>query len=138
VDYAAWHNEWLTSESFQRQLASWESRMADAPILRLPAERAASGNITALGRKVALSRELTRRLKTLGHAEGVTPFMTLLATFSIVLSAYSDQIDVVVGSPMASRTRTEFEEVVGCFMNPLPFRVTLNGNPTFREPLTRV
>ena len=137
-DYAVWQREWLHTDSFQTQLAAWERRMADATILRLPSHRADAETAAALARRVVLPPDLTRRLKTLSQDAGVTPFMTLLAAFSIVLSAYSDQDDIVVGSPVASRTRAEFENVVGCFMNPLPFRVALKGNPTFRQLLARV
>ena len=65
-------------------------------------------------------------------------FMTLLAAFAVMLNRYSGQDDIVIGCPVANRSRPELEELIGCFMNPLPFRVNLGGNPSFSELLRRV
>lgn len=139
VDYAVWHRRWLEGNGGAAQLSHWLTRLTGAPVLRLPVSPASTDeSATALLRSITLSRDLTRAIKAFGQSEAVTPFMTLLAAFALLLARYSGQDDIVVGSPVASRTRPELERVVGCFMNPLPFRVNLIGNPSFRALLRRV
>ena len=87
---------------------------------------------------IELSRELTQRLKALSRKEGVTLFMTLLAAFQTLLYRYTGQEDIVVGSPIANRNRTEIEGLIGFFVNTLVLRSNLSGNPTFKELLAQV
>lgn len=77
-------------------------------------------------------------LKIFSRKEKVTLFTTLLAAFSIVLQRYSGQTDIIIGTPIAGRTRSEFEDVVGFFSNSLVIRTDLSGNPTFRDYLKQV
>ena len=69
--------------------------------------------------------------------EGVTLFMTLLAAFQVLLSRYSGQEDIVVGSPIANRNFAELEPLIGFFVNTLPLRGDLSGDPSFRELLAQ-
>jgi non-ribosomal peptide synthetase component F len=85
-----------------------------------------------------LSPRLSEALKALSQREGVTLFMTLLTAFQMLLSRYSGQEDIVVGTPVANRTHVELEGMVGCFINLLALRTDLTGNPGFRELLRRV
>ncbi|HST60165.1 MAG TPA: amino acid adenylation domain-containing protein, partial [Longimicrobium sp.] len=82
--------------------------------------------------------ELLERLRTLGRSEGATLYMVLLSAFQVLLSKYAGSDDVVVGSPIAGRTRGEVEELIGFFVNALVLRTDLSGNPSFREVLGRV
>ena len=84
-----------------------------------------------------LSRELSDGLSALARAHGATLFMTLLAAFQALLSRWSGQADVSVGSPVAGRVRREVEGLIGCFVNTLVLRADLSGNPRFRELLAR-
>src|SRR6185295_15773512 len=81
---------------------------------------------------------LTDRLKSLGQREGVTLFMTLLASFQVLLSRYCAQKDIVIGTPIAGRNQEEIESLIGAFVNTLVLRTDLSGEPTFREALSRV
>src|SRR5262249_27668243 len=88
--------------------------------------------------RLALPNDLADKLSQLSRDERVTLFMTLLAAFQTLLHRYTAQEDIVVGCPIAGRTRQELEGLIGFFVNTLVMRVDCSGNPTFRELLARV
>jgi amino acid adenylation domain-containing protein len=139
-DFTVWQRQWVEGAECAAQLAQWKQQMAGAPVLHLPADRSShSGNSDAgLHRWLVISSDRMRSLKALGQRDGVTPFMTLLAVFAALLSRYSGQDDIVIGSPVANRNRREVEDLIGCFMNPLPLRVRLDGQITFGQLVGRV
>src|SRR5436309_7025996 len=81
---------------------------------------------------------IIKDLNLLDRKEGATPFMTLLAAFQTLLHRYGGQDDIVVGTPIAGRTRVEVEGLIGFFVNMLVLRTDASGDPTFRELLKRV
>ncbi|HET6764330.1 MAG TPA: amino acid adenylation domain-containing protein, partial [Longimicrobiaceae bacterium] len=140
ADFAVWQRAWLQGDVLNEQLAFWKGRLAGAPpVLELPTDRPRPPVQTFRGRTVsaALPRDLTERLNVLSRAEGGTLFMTLLAAFSALLGRWSGQTDVVIGSPIAGRTRGETEGLIGFFVNNLAMRTDLSGAPTFRELIRR-
>jgi condensation domain-containing protein len=141
ADYAVWQREWLSGEVLEEQLDYWRRQLAGAPpALGLPTDRPRPQVATYHGavEKFELSAELSESLKKLGRSEGATPFMTLLAAFYALLYRYSGQEEIVVGSPVAGRTRAETEGLIGFFVNTLALRTDLRGNPRFVELLKRV
>ncbi|HEU4556335.1 MAG TPA: amino acid adenylation domain-containing protein, partial [Longimicrobium sp.] len=141
ADYAVWQREQLAGEVLDRQLAYWKERLAGAPeLLELPTDRPRPPVKTYRGAWVPfeLSPELLERLQALGRSEGATLFMTLLGAFQLLLGRYAGSDDVVVGSPIAGRTRAEVEGLIGFFVNTLVLRTDLGGDPSFREVLRRV
>jgi amino acid adenylation domain-containing protein len=140
ADYAAWQRGRLAGEALEAQLAWWRETLRDAPPLleiptdhpRPPVPRGEGGTI-----RFALPNETTGALRTLARGEGATLFMTLLAGWQLLLSRWSGQEDVCVGTPVAGRTRLETEGVVGLFVNTLVLRGDLSGAPSFRELLRR-
>ncbi|MFL5358250.1 amino acid adenylation domain-containing protein, partial [Archangium sp.] len=141
ADYAAWQRGWLQGEVLEEQLAFWRRQLTGAPeSLELPTDRPrpAVQSFRGAQQPVALPRELSEALKSLAQREGVTPFMALLAAWQVLLSRYSGQDDISVGSPIAGRTRGETEGLIGFFVNTLVLRTKLEGNPTFREVLGQV
>src|SRR6185295_81359 len=141
ADYAVWQREQLADEVLDRQLAYWKERLSGAPeLLELPTDRPRPPVQTYRGATVPveLSLELLERLQRLGRSEGATLYMVLLSAFQVLLSKYAGSEDVVVGSPMAGRTRVEVEELIGFFVNTLVLRTDLSGDPGFREVLRRV
>jgi amino acid adenylation domain-containing protein len=141
ADYAVWQREQLEGEVLDRQLAYWRERLAGAPeLLELPTDRPRPAVQTYRGahEQIALSGELLERLHALGRSEGTTLYMTLLGAFQVLLSRYSGSEDIVVGSPIAGRTRGELEALIGFFVNTLVLRTDLVGDPSFREVLGRV
>ncbi|BAZ50358.1 amino acid adenylation [Nostoc sp. NIES-4103] len=140
ADFAIWQRQWLQGETLKSQLAYWQQQLAQIPLLQLPTDNARPPiqSFRGASEPFFLPANLTEALKTLSNREGVTLFMTLLAAFKTLLCRYSGQNDVVVGSPIANRDRTELEGLIGFFVNTLVLRTDLSGNPTFRELLHRV
>ncbi|HEV3051065.1 MAG TPA: amino acid adenylation domain-containing protein, partial [Longimicrobium sp.] len=140
ADYAAWQREQLQGEVLDRQLAYWKQRLAGAPeLLELPTDHSRPAVQTFRGaqERMELPLELLERLQALGRSEGATLYMTLLAAFQVLLGKYSGSDDIVVGSPIAGRTRKEIEDTIGFFVNTLVLRTDLGGDPSFREVLRR-
>ena len=141
ADYALWQREWLQGEVLDAQLEYWRDRLAGAPpVLELPTDRPRPPVQTFRGgsRTLLLDTELAEGLKELARREGATLFMVLLAAYKTLLHRYTGATDIVVGTPIAGRTRTELEELIGFFVNTLVMRTSLAGDVTFRELLARV
>jgi amino acid adenylation domain-containing protein len=141
ADYAVWQREHLAGEALDRLLAYWKGRLGNAPaLLELPTDHPRPAVQTYRGALVPfeLSPELLERLQALGRSEGATLYMTLLGAFQVLLSKYSGSDDIVVGSPIAGRTRGEVEALIGFFVNTLVLRTDLSGDPSFRETVRRV
>ncbi|MEW5928487.1 MAG: amino acid adenylation domain-containing protein, partial [Gemmatimonadota bacterium] len=141
ADYAAWQREWLSGETLDAQLSYWKERLAGAPpLLELPTDRprAVGQGARAGSHRFPLSAETTGALRALARREGATLFMTLLAGWQALLHRWAGQEDVVVGSPVAGRTHAETEGLVGFFVNLLPLRGDLAGDPSWAELVGRV
>ncbi len=141
ADFALWQREWLQGERLENQLTYWKQQLGDGPsALELPGDRPRPAIQTFRGARqpFELALSLSRALSALSQQEGVTLFMMLLAAFKTLLYRYTGQEDVLVGSPIANRNRTEIEGLIGLFVNTLVVRTNLAGNPTFRELLGRV
>ncbi|MEP7308959.1 MAG: amino acid adenylation domain-containing protein [Acidobacteriota bacterium] len=140
ADYAVWQREHVSGALYDAQLAYWRVRLAGAPPLDLPTDRARPSFQTFRGGSVpfGVSSDLTDRVAAVSRRAGVTPFMTLLAVFGVFLHRYTGQDDITVGSPIANRHRSETEPIIGFFANTLVLRADLSGNPTFTQLLERV
>ncbi len=141
ADYALWQREWLTGEVLESQLSYWREQLSGAPsVLELPTDRPrpAVQSFRGAVHRIELSAELTEALRKISRAEGVTLFMTLLSAFSVLLSRLSGQADIVVGTPIANRTRVETEGLIGFFVNTLVLRTKVEARESFRALLARV
>ncbi len=140
TDYAHWQRQHL-AESFDAQVAYWKQQLGgDLPVLDLPCDRPRPAEFRYQGRIVpfVLSAKLSQALRALSQREGVTLFISVLAALKILLFRYTGQADLVVGTPIANRTRTELEGLIGFFVNSLVLRTDLSGSPTVRDVLRRV
>ena len=140
-DFAAWQREWFVGERLDSQLSHWKRVLDGAPnLLELPTDRARPAHQLDRGGRVRalFPPELAERLDALSREEGATLFMTLLAAFATLLSRYSDQNDMVIGTPVANRQRVELEPLIGFFANTLALRIDLSEDPTFRTAQRRV
>jgi non-ribosomal peptide synthetase component F len=138
ADYAVWQREQLQGEALEQQLAYWREQLTDAPqVLELPTDRVrpAVQNYRGAAESFTLSRELTEQLMQLSREQNVTLFMTLLSAFQTLLHRYSNQQDILVGTPIANRTRRETESLIGFFVNTLVLRNRFTSELTFRELL---
>ncbi|MFD8820681.1 condensation domain-containing protein, partial [Streptomyces sp. NPDC059627] len=140
ADYAAWQRSWLTGHVLEQQLAYWKDRLTGAPTLELPTDRprppARSTESAAV--PFAVPADVVDGLREAARNGAATMFMALLAGFSVLLGRYCDTDDVVVGTPVADRSRAETENLIGFFLNTLVMRTDLSGDPTFAEVLARV
>ncbi len=141
ADFAVWQREWLSGEVLQAQIDFWRERLEGAPpLLEVPTDRPrrAGQSPLAANHPFTLSPELSQRLRELARREGATLFMTLLAGWQALLSKYSGQDDVVVGTPIAGRNRGETEGLIGFFVNTLALRARLGADPTWSGLLEQV
>ncbi|MFL6532137.1 MAG: amino acid adenylation domain-containing protein, partial [Pseudomonas sp.] len=140
-DYAFWQRQWQAPIEFDAQIAYWSQHLEQAPAtLELPTDRSRPAIQTYRGQVISrsLGRALSEQIDALSQTSGATPFMTLLALFNLLLNRYSGQQDIVVGTPIANRTRPDVEPLIGLFANTLALRTRLEGNPTFSELLAQV
>ncbi|MFF1902983.1 amino acid adenylation domain-containing protein [Kitasatospora sp. NPDC058218] len=140
-DFALWQREQQEQGRWAGQLAYWRERLAGAPAaLELPTDRPrpAVQGFNGGTLPFELPEPLMRELGRLAHRRGATTYMALLTVFTVLLSRYGRRPDVVVGVPMAVRDRPELEPLIGYFVNTLPIRTDLGGDPTFAEVLDRV
>ncbi|MGH9373382.1 MAG: condensation domain-containing protein, partial [Vicinamibacterales bacterium] len=139
-DFAVWQRKWLAGEDALEQLAYWKQKLADAPhVLELPWDRPRPAEQSRDGatRTIILSRRLSADVLAFSKKERVTPFMTLVGAFKILMAHLSGVRDIVIGTPIAGRARTELEPLIGFFVNTLALRTDLSGNPTLREVVHR-
>jgi amino acid adenylation domain-containing protein len=141
ADFAVWQRQYLSGEVLDKQLKYWQEQLATVPpVLTLPTDkpRPAIQNFQGGVERFQLDQNVTQGLKKLGQDQVATLFMTLLAGFGVLLSRYSGQSDLVVGSPIANRNQAAIEPLIGFFANTLALRVNLSENPSFLELLEQV
>ncbi|HEX7243881.1 MAG TPA: condensation domain-containing protein, partial [Longimicrobiaceae bacterium] len=141
ADFAVWQRAWLVGETLERQVAYWRGRLCSAPaLLALPTDRPRPAVQTHRAgiHDFRVPPDTAARLHALNRRAGATLFMALLAALAVVLRRWSGQDDVVVGTPIAGRTRGETEGMIGFFVNMLALRTDLADDPSLGELLARV
>ncbi|HVQ94814.1 MAG TPA: amino acid adenylation domain-containing protein, partial [Mycobacteriales bacterium] len=139
-DYAVWERDRLATGALDEQVGYWAGALAGVPVLDLPTDRPrppVRGTAGAVHR-TDLPAELVERLAGVGQQSGGTLFMTLLAAVQLLLSRYSNQRDVAVGTVTSGRGRPELEDLVGLFVNTVVLRSTVDGALTFQQFLAAV
>lgn len=139
-DYAVWQRLSLRGAEFERQLLYWRRQLDGIATLQLSTDRPRPSKQTYAGSKLpfVFPSALTSRLEQFDREVGITPFMTLLAAFQVLLGRYSSQKDIVVGTPVSNRSHLELEKLIGFFVNTLVLRLDLSGDPDFHEIVHRV
>ncbi|WP_369036294.1 amino acid adenylation domain-containing protein [Streptomyces adonidis] len=140
-DFALWQREHVQSDALLKQLEESLAELAGFPqLLALPGDRPRLPARTFAGAELFfdIPKDLAVRLEHIGRSHEATLFMTLLAAFQIVLSRWSGQERLLIGSPASGRTQVATEELIGFFVNTLVLPGDLSGGPTFGELIERV
>lgn len=140
-DYVRWQTEMLEGVEGERLWEYWKGQLAgELPVLNLPGSKLRPSVQSHRGatHSFKLSEELVSGLKGLAQAEGATLYMLMLAAFQVLLYRYTEQEDILVGSPTSARSRAQFEATVGCFFNAVILRANFSGDPTFQRFLAQV
>jgi len=141
ADFACWQRAWLQGPALAREIAYWGEELAGAElVLDLPTDkpRPAVQSFRGATEGFALPRPLLDRVKALGRQEQATLFMTLEAGFAALLHRYTGQDDLLVGTPISGRTRSETERLVGCFLNTVVLRSRFTDGLTCRALVRQV
>jgi amino acid adenylation domain-containing protein len=141
ADFASWQRQKLNADTRQKQLDYWQQTLSGhLPRLALPTDGSPLSHGDYRGAKVhrIIPTSLAKALKSLMRQEKATRFTILLAAFNLLLSRYTGEEDIIIGSPIATRNDIKLENAIGCFLNSIALRTDLSGNPTFRELLHRV
>jgi amino acid adenylation domain-containing protein len=140
ADFAHWQRNRLQGEELEAQLSYWKRQLRDLPVLELSNDRPrpAAQSYRGARRSIVMPKALAKALEALSRQKGATLFMTLLAAFQTLLCRYTGQKDIAVGTPIANRSRIEFEGLIGFFLNTLVLRTDLSGDPSFEDLVDRV
>ncbi len=140
LDYARRERANFQNERLERQIAYWRDQLKDTSPLDLPTDhpRPLKQSFRSGSQSFEISRDLVNQLKNIGHHENATLFMVTLAAFNILLSRYTGQDDILIGTPVANRNRRELEDLIGYLVNNVILRTNLSSHPSFNELLKRV
>jgi amino acid adenylation domain-containing protein len=140
ADFAVWQRTWRDKERLAPQLEYWRDELDGAGVLELPTDRPRPAERDPRGGlvPVRIPAHVAQALTVLGRHHQATPFMTLLTAYATLLARHSGQWDVSVGVPVAGRTRSETERMIGFFLNSLVLRCRLDSGAPFTESLDRV
>ncbi|WP_168188732.1 amino acid adenylation domain-containing protein [Thermoflavimicrobium daqui] len=141
ADYTQWQRELLQGEYLEEQLAYWQKNLkGELPVLRLPKARPRSSIVNHKGSSYSfhIPLETSQRFTKLCQERGITLYIGLLAVYKVLLTRYSGQTDIVVGTPIAGRNSREVENLIGLFVNTLVIRNHLADNPSFTEFMQQV
>ncbi|RAX09891.1 non-ribosomal peptide synthetase [Photorhabdus bodei] len=138
ADYAQWQQGWLQGDVLKKQLTYWQKQLAGiSPVHRVPLDnpRPEKQNIEGRIHLQRISAHLTQAIRALCTKHNVTLFMFLETAFAVLLSRYSNEKDILVGTVIAGRQHPDIEPLIGFFVNSLVIRTDLSGQPTFSELL---
>lgn len=140
ADFAAWQSEWMKADALKNERAYWTSQLAGFKRFDLSSDKPRGGTGAApaliVGRQ--LPRTLTDAMSALATAEGCTFFMVGAAALMCLLHRHSGSEDITVGTQIAGRDRVELNNIVGPFINTVPLRSRITGNPSFRQLLAHM
>jgi amino acid adenylation domain-containing protein/thioester reductase-like protein len=136
-DYALWQQGKQTLESFESRLDFWKEYLKDIPTLQLPCDysRSQQPQISGKQHRFIISDSLRTDLQQLSLKEHSTLYTTLLSAFGLLLQYHTGQDDICIGTPVANRTHAATDKTIGYFVNMLPIRLTINGNPDYTNYL---
>jgi amino acid adenylation domain-containing protein len=140
-DYVEWQRERLTGPLLANQLSYWSNKLGGLKgLLELPTDRPRPAMQTYRGAQliVELPAELSKAIEVWSRRTGATVFMTLFSAFQVLLSRYTGETDLCIGTAVAGRTRKETENLIGLFINTLALRTNIPMTATFRAAVAAV
>ena len=139
-DFAIWEKSRREAEVWEKQLAYWQERLQGMEVLELPTDhpRPSSVQYESDRFQTRLDRDLSERLHSLASARRVTPYTLLLGVFNVLLSKYTHQSDLTVGSITANRHHRDVQDLIGFFVNTLVVRNQLDEEASFDDFLSSV
>lgn len=142
ADFVKWQDDWLRTADAQQQMVYWKAQLKDLPKMQMQTQRSLTSEEISQGTgartKVALKLSTAAGTAALAANEETTQFAILLTALNVLVGRYCGADDVVIGAPFEGRTQAKFEYLIGPFINPLPLRTDISGEPTFRELIQRV
>ena len=140
ADFAVWQRDCLKGNVLEEQMKYWKGQLEGVSALEMPTDRPRPAMASHRGESVKFSwgEELTGQMKALARREGATLFMVVLAGFQVLLSRYSRQEDVAIGTDVANRNRSAIEGLIGFFVNQLVLRCRLDPQQSFRQLVSEV
>lgn len=141
ADYTLWQREHLQGDHLEHELNYWRSQLKNAPaLLNLPLDHPRSSQTSADSnrQRIRFSNTVTEQLQRYAQQTNSSLYMVLVCAFNVLLSRLSGQNDIVTGTVIANRTQQDLESLIGFFVNTLPIRTEINGNPSFDNLLAQV
>lgn len=141
ADYAHWQQSRMQGDEWDKQLLFWQKQLAGTlPVLDLPTDRPRQNaqEMRGAAETFALTPDLSKRLEALSRRTGTTLNTVLLAAFHVLLHRSTSQEDILVGTPIAGRTHSRLEALIGVFINTLVLRTNVSGDLTFRQLVENV
>ncbi len=141
ADFSEWQKKYLSGKKFERQYDYWKNILSDnPPVLELPVDKTRPVSWSNEGASISylIDSKILDKLYTISRQNGSTIFMILLSAYYVLLSRYSGQNDISVGTPIANRTRAELENIIGLFINTLVLRCKINKSDSFKDLLLKV
>ncbi len=139
-DYTIWQRKWLNGSVAKKQINYWKEQLDAVPALLLPLDyqRPSVQSYSGSTYKQFLSSKISEKLKLVSQTHGTTLFMTLLAGFQATLSLWTNQDDIVIGTPISNRRHAEITDMLGLFVNTLAIRTKIQSDETFISLLNSV
>jgi len=140
ADFVNWQRDMLAGAEGERLRTYWHQKLPnDLPVLKLPTDRPrpAMQTFSGVTYSTTLPRSLADDLRSLSVSTGASLYTIFVAALQVLLHRYTGQDDILVGSPMLGRSRAEFQDTIGFFVNALVLRGDLSGNPSFRAFLSQ-
>lgn len=140
ADHAVWQQDQLQGEQLETQINYWSHHLQGLPdVHSLPLDRARPNEQSYAGNLYhhPITKDISDKFKQLCQTNGASLFMGMQAVFSLLLSRYSGEIDIIIGTPVANREQLELQNVMGLFVNSLVIRTDLSGNPSFEQLIER-
>ncbi len=141
ADFSVWQRKWMESNAYKQQLNYWKTKLDNAPaLLELPTDYPRKPLQQQIGERISfeIHESLMNKIKRFGVNTKSTIYVILLSVFNILLSKYARTNDVLVGTPVAGRTRKELEKIIGLFVNTLVIRTKINPSNNFGELVEEV